>query len=210
MLTATDRIITLWEIDKGRILITFDSRSKAVSIALRRGASEFASNEGKNCVLWNWKTGEKLREFNAPDGQVNAVLFSGDGKLLYSAASDRTMGIWDVESASKIRSVRARLSYGIAASPDGKLFARACSDNAIRIRKEICAWLRGLPTARQSQLLPRTAYPGEDLVIFQLGTNGDDRSGRFSINEISRVPDGYQITGMRFAKENTISNSLRT
>jgi WD40 repeat protein len=52
-------------------------------------------------------------------------VFSPDGKTLVSQSSDKTVKVWDVETAKVLRTLQGNKAWVMAAafSPDGKLFA---------------------------------------------------------------------------------------
>jgi WD40 repeat protein len=69
------------------------------------------------------ENGESSREGNS--ARAAWLVFSPDGKTLVSQSSDRTVKVWDVETAKVLRTLQGNKAWVMAAafSPDGKLFA---------------------------------------------------------------------------------------
>jgi WD40 repeat protein len=89
-----------------------------------------------------WLTGEEARQLQAPQildvlGQkcITALVFAPDGKTLASAASDKTIRLWDVATGQERQSFPAdSFSIGsLAFAPDGTALAWANSAGLIRI-----------------------------------------------------------------------------
>src|SRR5690242_1361001 len=77
---------------------------------------------------------------SGPEGGVNAVAFSPDGKLLASADADGTVQVWDPLTGRAFRTIQAdNGSYGgvngVAFSPDGKLLASTDATGTTRLLK---------------------------------------------------------------------------
>jgi WD40 repeat protein len=91
------------------------------------------------------------------ESEVNAVVFSPDGRLVASASSDRTARVWEVGNGQQlVRLLHEDGVRDVAFSPDGKYLATA-SDNMV----EIWLWRpEDLITAVKPKLT-RNLTPGE-------------------------------------------------
>ncbi len=61
------------------------------------------------------------------------LVFSNDGRRLYSASGDQTIRIWDIEQRRCVATLRGSQDefYGLALSPDGATLASACKDGVV-------------------------------------------------------------------------------
>ncbi|MBQ1191954.1 MAG: hypothetical protein IIX43_06745 [Bacteroidales bacterium] len=48
-------------------------------------------------MVWDAKSGQKLKTLEGHSGDVNSVSWSSDGKYLASSSGDDTVKIWGVE-----------------------------------------------------------------------------------------------------------------
>jgi WD40 repeat protein len=67
--------------------------------------------------------------------RVNDLAISPDGKVLISASRDKTIKLWNLETASLITTLSqdAKEIYSVAISPDGQTLASGSADETIKI-----------------------------------------------------------------------------
>lgn len=82
--------------------------------------------------LWDVASGRQFGELGAHGRGVTKVVFSRDGKLLASAASDNTIKIWEVDSRRELRTLVGHTSNveSMDFAPDGRLLASASDDGS--------------------------------------------------------------------------------
>jgi hypothetical protein len=65
-------------------------------LAFSTDSRTLATTDGKVVHLWEVATGAKLRTLDGHRGEVRALAFSQDGRLLATASSDSTVLVWDL------------------------------------------------------------------------------------------------------------------
>jgi WD40 repeat protein len=75
---------------------------------------------GQQLILWETETAKSVRLLNGHEAQVTSVVFHPGGKLLMSAAEDKTIRVWDVATGEQLILLTHEGSLEPAFSPDGK------------------------------------------------------------------------------------------
>src|SRR5438034_894181 len=95
----------------------------------QRGASWFTSIIPR--LQPGWRTASERRTLRGYSRLINSVVFSPDGGILVSSENNGTVRVWETKIGRCLRvlSRQAGDSFAVAFHPDGRLFARASSDN---------------------------------------------------------------------------------
>ncbi len=128
--------INFWSLD-GNLLKTLDIGQYSISIGNFSPDSKtifgslgnidlITSSTPKNDIRrWDIASGKELPALVGHRRKVNGLAFSGDGKTLVSAGSDRTVRLWSLPDGKNTTTLRAKLPelyryFAVALSPDGK------------------------------------------------------------------------------------------
>ena len=86
-------------------------------------------------IIWDAKSGQRLKTLEGHSDRVNSVSFSPDGKYLASGSWDETVIIWDANSGEKLKILEghSRSVESVSFSPDGKYLASGSSDKTVII-----------------------------------------------------------------------------
>ena len=112
----------LWETATWQLTKNFPGQVSAVSptgslLAVSESSPTDWLNPGGGVSLWDYRRGEKLREWARPAG---ALAFSPEGKQLALAGIHRNIDFYDVASGERRRTIAtSNLVWSIAFSPDG-------------------------------------------------------------------------------------------
>lgn len=161
---ANDETARLWDVIKGvelQVLRKHDGSSAAISISPNaavgvstRGA-QFCP-EGTQLRLWSIPDGAVKKVYLGHGADVTAVAFTPDGRYIVSAARDRTLRQWEVDSGLEIRRFKlASVAMGVAVSPDG------ASVVSVSPREGVVLWKLNAPplTAGKKTATAEDAWP---------------------------------------------------
>ena len=109
-----------------------------VSVAWSPKGSVIASGSGwvgGPIRLWDPVSGKSLGDLKGHTSWITDLVFSKDGRWLYSSSGDQTIRVWDVEQRQCLTTVRGcnHEVLGLALSPDGSTLASACKDGVVAL-----------------------------------------------------------------------------
>ena len=133
--TGRDRTVRLWDLrdaKRSRILAQIPHEGRA--LAFDPAGDKLAVAAGISIRLWDVATGQELRRFSGHSAAVRALVFSTDGKWLFSGSDDKTIRIWDVPVGREMQRL-ARHTGAVtclAVSPDGAGLLSGSRDGTLR------------------------------------------------------------------------------
>src|SRR5262249_5345151 len=120
--TGRDRTVRLWDLrdaKHSRVLATMPHEGRAV--AFDAAGEKLAAAAGTSIRMWDVASGHELRRFSGHSAAVRALVFSTDGKWLFSGSDDKTIRVWDVQHGREVQRLarHAGAVASLAVSPDG-------------------------------------------------------------------------------------------
>lgn len=158
--------IFVWDTDGGKLRTSFVAETEALgddhaqtlavspdgnmlAIGTWSLGKDFSPNEagGKDDTyqisLWDWASHKLLKVLSGHKARLTAMVFSSDGKVLFSASDDETIRAWDVASGTENWQVLAHdprpskndapCEIRLALSPDGNMLAAGLNRGTIKI-----------------------------------------------------------------------------
>jgi len=139
LVSASFGTIRIWNVRTGRLVRTLNSvhsKKSVNTLAVSPNSSILASGGGdNNVILWDLKTGRRMRTIAAHKAAVNEIAFSRDGQTLASGSDDKTVRLWNVRTGSRLRTLSGHAGgvNAIALSRDGKTLASGSQDKTVRL-----------------------------------------------------------------------------
>ena len=156
-----DGILHVVNLDTGAANLNIPAHSELITaVAWSPTAPILASGSGYSggpIRLWDANSGKPIGALEGHTSWITrGLIFSADGRRLYSASGDQTIKIWDVPQQRCLATLRGSSDevYGLALSPDGTTLASASKDGSV-------AFWSALPGAKEEQprLLPSEHGP---------------------------------------------------
>jgi RNA polymerase sigma factor (sigma-70 family) len=132
----------LWDVASGKEVrqigggaFAFSADGKLVTTA--KYDSNAKTWDKESVRIWDANTGKELRRLDCRQGELWAVAYSPDGKILATAGKQGTILLWDAATGKKQHqlTVHTEEVWKIMFSPDGKLLASSSTEGTIRLWK---------------------------------------------------------------------------
>jgi serine/threonine protein kinase len=93
----------------------------------------FSAGEDKNIIVWNQKTGTKLRVIPGTKATINALAISRDSQVLVSGSEDKILRWWNLSKWQSIRAIKAHEGPIYSLAIYGNFLVSSGGDNKIKL-----------------------------------------------------------------------------
>jgi hypothetical protein len=134
--------LRLWDLASGKELPREAmNHQNCVAVAFSPDGKMVASGDSTCVKLWEAATGKVVNTLTGYRGEVSHVLFSRDGRTLYTGSYDRAIRLWEVRTGRLIHEAEGHTGWvwGLALAADEKTLASCSVDT-----KVLCWDLAGL------------------------------------------------------------------
>jgi WD40 repeat protein len=212
-----DRTVRIWDLDRGRELLTFQGHESAVSSLAITANGRFAVTGSHDGIIkvWELETGKESHTFKQGSDVVSSVVINASGRWIISGASDGFLRIWSLQTAELVHTVRAHQSAvtGVALSRDGRLAVSASDDTTLKVW-DTATWrelriLRDHAAAVTAVAVSpeglRLASGSEDrtIKVWQMSTGRTMKTltgHEGPVTAVAFTPDGTQIVSASYDK----------
>ena len=195
-----DRTLRLWNIadDKKKSIPRPDGESTS-ALALSTVGQLMAVGNGKELVLLNAQSGEKLLTLSGHQTTINRLVFSHDDGTLASADEGGTIKLWDLTSGQNKNTINAGGKVtALRFAPGGQVLASAGEDKAISLWDVRTGGLQGKLKKHDAAVNAIAFSPDGQL----LASGSDDRTviiWEMASGKSKRTLKGHDLTVLSLA-----------
>jgi dipeptidyl aminopeptidase/acylaminoacyl peptidase len=134
LVTAGRDGLKLWEVDTGKEQPREEmNKHSCVAVAISPDGKLVASGDTSVVKLWEVGTGKEVCTLQGYKGELSYLIFSRDGRTLYTSSYDHQVRLWEVRTGQLVSEVEGHTGWvwGLALSPDEKSLASCSVDTRL-------------------------------------------------------------------------------
>jgi WD40 repeat protein len=100
---AEEHTVRIWDLQTDQVQILRGHSGDVWATAFSpdpEGRWAASAGEDTTVKVWNTRSGELVHSFRGHTGLVSSVVFSRDGRRLFSGSRDKTVKVWDLSRLS--------------------------------------------------------------------------------------------------------------
>lgn len=137
ILSGTDGLIYIWDLDSRSLLHTLSDRTGSIlDLSLCPHGKYLTSGSSDNTVrIWDFVSGTRLHTFTGHTSHVRAVVWDASGSLIASGSDDNTIRLWHADSGALQHTLEGhtRTINKLVAHPTDDLFASGSYETTVRV-----------------------------------------------------------------------------
>lgn len=162
------RIIRLWHLETGRVLLTLTNLT--TSVFSPDGSMLATTNDSETIQLWDMNTGTSLSTFSVKGG-ISRLVFSPDRKTLAVEGQDASLRLWDIPTRDLHTTITGYMNSvgALAYSPDGTMLASGHWGGEIRVWNTITGTYLSILTENKNDALKALAFSQNGKILASSG-----------------------------------------
>ena len=162
------RIIRLWHLETGRVLLAL--RNLTTSVFSADGSMLASANDNETIQLWDMNTGTSLSTFSVKGG-ISRLVFSPDRKTLAVEGQDANLRLWDIPTRDLCTTITGYMdSVGaLAYSPDNTTLASGHWGGEIRVWNTTTGTYLSILTENKNDALKALAFSPNGKILASSG-----------------------------------------
>jgi WD40 repeat protein len=171
---SEDATLRLWDIaDEKENVIPRSGHESISALALSTAGRLIAVGSGKELVVWDGRSGEKLLTLSGHQTTINRLVFASDDQTLASADEGGTIKLWNLKTGQSKNSVNAGGKVTVLSfAPASQVLASAGEDKMISLWDLRTGGLRVKLKKHEAPINAIAFSPDGEL----LASGGDDRT----------------------------------
>ena len=203
-----DKRVTLTNLKTKQVITLLGHSAPVNGLAFSPDATTLASGDENGAILlWNTRTGKRLKRIAGKKNRIICLAFSPKGKLLASSGYDKTIRLWDVATGKLSSALEDHDApvISLVFAPNGMTLASSSADNTVKVWDVAAAKLRNTLKGHKGDVYSVAYSPdGQRLASGSLDRTAriwDVESGRlqqilrakYGIRSVSFSSDGKQV-----------------